>query len=358
MARIVYGVSGEGSGHSSRAREIISHLEFRGHEVKVVSYGRGYKNLSGDFQVFKTEGLYISTADNKVSVVKTFLENFSRLPQGHKKVNELKKDLFDKFKPQCVITDFEPMTAYLANHFNLPLITIDNQHRIRYMKYPCPNHLRKDALVTLTVIRAMVPRPDISLVTTFYIGQVTNDRTFLFPPILRREVLETSPRHGQHVLVYLTRGFDTFMERLKDFPRESFRVYGADRTGNDNNLEFKPFSHKKFLQDLGSCKAVMATAGFTLITEALYLGKPCLALPMKGQFEQELNGLMLAEMGLGKNCRRVTGESIGDFLYRLRDYSDRLEFYRRKDNSEIVDKLDELLDDSCKLARKYHALRN
>ena len=33
MAKIVYGVSGEGSGHSSRAREMIKHLEQLGHTV-------------------------------------------------------------------------------------------------------------------------------------------------------------------------------------------------------------------------------------------------------------------------------------------------------------------------------------
>ena len=41
MARIVYGVSGEGSGHSSRAREMAGHLVQRGHEVRMASYDRG-----------------------------------------------------------------------------------------------------------------------------------------------------------------------------------------------------------------------------------------------------------------------------------------------------------------------------
>ena len=35
--------------------------------------------------------------------------------------------------------------------------------------------------------RAMAPRPDLSLVTTFYFGELRNDRTLLFPPILRSE---------------------------------------------------------------------------------------------------------------------------------------------------------------------------
>ncbi len=56
MARIIYGVAGEGSGHSSRSREIIAYLQSRGHTVKVVSYDRGYRNLCDKFDVFETEG--------------------------------------------------------------------------------------------------------------------------------------------------------------------------------------------------------------------------------------------------------------------------------------------------------------
>ena len=53
MAKIVHGVSGEESGHSSRAREMIKHLKQLGHTVKVVSYDRGYNNLKFDFDVFE-----------------------------------------------------------------------------------------------------------------------------------------------------------------------------------------------------------------------------------------------------------------------------------------------------------------
>ena len=72
MAKIVYGVSGEGSGHSSRAREMVSHLQQLGHTVKVVSYDRDYKNLKEDFDVCETEGLHIASSDNRVSKVTTF----------------------------------------------------------------------------------------------------------------------------------------------------------------------------------------------------------------------------------------------------------------------------------------------
>ena len=43
MANILYGVNGEGSGHSSRAGEVITHLEAQGHRVHVASFDRGYR---------------------------------------------------------------------------------------------------------------------------------------------------------------------------------------------------------------------------------------------------------------------------------------------------------------------------
>ena len=157
MAKIVYGVSGEGSGHSSRARVMINHLQDLGHTVKVVSYDRGYNNLKDDFDVFETEGLHITSLDNRVSKVKTFTENLQRLPEGHRKLQALRKEIFKAFEPDCVITDFEPMTAYLAGHYDLPLITIDNQHRLRYMSYPCPSHLQNDRRLMLASFAQWCP---------------------------------------------------------------------------------------------------------------------------------------------------------------------------------------------------------
>ncbi len=357
MARVVYGVSGEGSGHSSRAREMARHLLRQGHDLWLVSYDRGYRNLKDDFRVFETEGLTIASCDNRVSVVKTFTENLTRIPAGHRRLQQLRQQLFRDFQPHCVITDFEPMTAYLANHHDLPLVTIDNQHRMRYMQYACPPGLETDNLVTRTIIRAMVPRPDVSLVITFMFSHTTNNRTFLFPPILRQDVLQTEPTRGDHVLVYLTSGYESLLEQLKTCARERFVIYGYHREDRQGPCQYKPFSQDGFLADLASAKGVIATAGFTLISEALYLKKPYCAFPMTGQFEQQLNAAMLAQLGYGKNAQELTPETIGDFLYRLPEYAAGLSTYEASDNHAIQEKLDELLADDAALARQFHQQR-
>ena len=157
-----------------------------------------------------------------------------------------------------------------------------------------------------------------------------NNRSFLFPPILRQAVLDAEPTQGNHLLVYVTAGFETLLDELRRFTREHFRVYGYDRDDQDGPLHYRPFSHEGFLLDLASAKGVIATAGFTLMTEALYLGKPYLALPMRGQFEQVLNSLMLAKLGYGQHAPRITHNTVAAYLYRLPDYAAALTTYDRQ----------------------------
>ena len=357
MAKIVYSLSGEGSGHSSRSREMITHLLGNGHEVKVASYDRGYQNLKDDFDVMEIEGFSIVSEDNKVSVGKTFVQNFTSIFDRYESINELKKKYFKEFNPDCVITDFEPMAAYLANEMDVPLMTIDNQHRMRYMEFPCSLEWKADAIFIENLIRVMIPRPCVSLVTTFYFGKKRNDRTYLFPPILRQSVLNQTPTTGDYILVYATQDFDTLIEFIKTYKRENFLVYGFNVDKLEDNLTFKSFSHDKFIKDLAGCKGVIATAGFTLMTESFYLGKPVLALPMKGQFEQVLNGLMLNDLRYGRSSMELTKEDISAFLYDIPEYTENLKSYERKGNEAIKEMLDLMLANNCQLLNSFNEKR-
>jgi uncharacterized protein (TIGR00661 family) len=165
------------------------------------------------------------------------------------------------------------------------------------------------------------------------------------------------PSCGAHILVYVTSGFESLLAQLQGFTRESFVVYGYDRSDREGALQYRPFSQDGFLVDLAGAKAVIATAGFTLISESLYLRKPYLALPMRGQFEQQLNAFQLAQLGFGKCVPEPGAEAIGDFLYRLPDFANRLQEYQPTDNRAIHAKLDELLADGCALARDFHERR-
>ncbi len=346
--RLVYGVSGEGSGHAVRSREVLRHLAGRGHEIRVVTYDRGLALLGGEFAVFPTVGLSIATTDNAVAVAHTLRDNLARVAGGQRRLHELKRDLFEDFGPDCVITDFEPMMAHLARAHGVPLLSLDNQHLIRYVRYPCPRRLRRSQLLTLSVIRAMVPSPDAAVVTTFFFGAPRNQRTFMVPPIVRREVTDAAPAPGDHVLVYLTRGFSSLVRHLRSLSRQRFVVYGAgEQAEGGGNVELRPFSAEGFVGDLAGARAVIATAGFSLISEALHLGVPYLAVPMRGQFEQELNAHLLGELGFGVGVRHIDGGTVEEFLARVPELRERVAAAPRAGNAEVNAALDGLLADGC-----------
>ena len=101
---------------------------------------------------------------------------------------------------------------------------------------------------------------------------------------------------------------------------------------------------KSFLKDLKNCKAIIATAGFTLISEALFLGKPYFALPLKGQFEQTLNALCLKQAGFGDfvEIDEINEKKILDFLKTLDKYEEKLKNYK-PDYDKLYKVLDKIL---------------
>ncbi len=84
----------------------------------------------------------------------------------------------------------------------------------------------------------MTPGADAYLVISFFDAPIRRQHTFLFPPILRREVLQARPTVGEHVLVYVTSPSPELSAMLRNV-RCRFLCYGFERTGTDSNLVFK-----------------------------------------------------------------------------------------------------------------------
>ena len=110
------------------------------------------------------------------------------------------------------------------------------------------------------------------------------------------------------------------------------------------NVLYRKPSMDKFLEDLVGAKAVIANAGFSLLTEALHLGKPYLAIPIEHQFEQIFNAYWLDKMGYGTYWDELNKERIESFLYNLPGYRERLKKYTRQGNGALLDKLCSLID--------------
>ena len=321
--KILYGVSGDGFGHSSRAKVVGSYLKDWGHDVKVLTYGRAYEVLKNEFNIFEVSGMEIQFVEGELKKRSTIKFNAKVIADNLSKWRRFDA-LMKDYDPDLCISDMEPIVPILRFWFKKPLICLDNQHRITNLKLDVPKKYYADYMIAKTVVANFVSKAEHFIITSFSNPEIKEPNTTIAPPVIREEVKRLSPSEGHKVLVYLTRENQNVIDILKQF-NEEFVVFGYNVNRTENNLEFK--ERDFFLDDLKDCKGIIATAGFTLMSEALYLKKPYLALPLKGQFEQILNALFLKQAGYGDYSDDLQEEEVSSFLAKIESYRKKLNDY-------------------------------
>ncbi len=356
--RILYGVVGEGMGHAIRSRVVIDHLS-RHHEVQVVVSGRAHDYLkareSDHLGVNRIWGLTIVYEDNEVRNLRTVLSNLGRAFAGGLPKN-LKTyfDLTEKFRPDVVVTDFESWSYLYGKLHGLPVVSLDNIQLLNRCAHPdevLAGH-EADYLVAKGLVAAKLPGCFHYLITSFVRPEVVKPRTSLHPPVLRPEILAARAEPGEHLLVYQTStSNEALPELLKGCGREC-RIYGLrrDLTGDllDGNLRHRPFSEGEFIEDLRTARAVVSGGGFTLMSEAVYLHKPMLSVPVRRQFEQILNGRYLERVGYGLTADELTRQNLGELLERVGEFEEHLAGYHQDGNTELLARLDEVLEEAAR----------
>jgi uncharacterized protein (TIGR00661 family) len=348
--RILYGVTGEGMGHATRSKVILEHL-IQKHQVEVIVSGRAHGFLTRSFpelRVHEVEGLNMVYEDNRVKKSKTawkLLRKITRIADNWDTLN----GLAEGFMPQLVVSDFESLAYYFAKGRDLPVLSIDNMQILNRceLEIAIPDDERNSFRTARAVVKAKLPGCDHYLITTFFYPPIRKKRTSLYPPILRPQILEAraGASRGEHVLVYQTS--DTFRDLVPTLQRlpGRFLVYGLKRDAELGNVTLKDFSEAGFVHDLATCRAVLAGGGFSLMGEAVYLGKPMLSVPLKGQFEQTANALYLEKLGYGEYHRELSAKGIARFLEREPEYSKNLTGYRQDGNRMILQSLDRLIEE-------------
>ncbi len=319
--RILYGVTGEGLGHAMRSRVIAQHLYARGHEVKLAASGRAHAYLARYFpDVDQIPGFAMTYRDGEVSRRKTMRRTLRAVRPAVRESVAMYRTAISGFQPDVCISDFDSFSHVFGRLFARPVISLDHQHVIDRCEHPLHvrDRLPRDFALTKAFVRAKMPGCAHYLVTSFYRPPAKarcKDTTTVVGPILRPEVMALEPVMGEHVLVYQT-GVATaeLLAALRAIPSVRFIVYARDGVGEHGHVSIRAFDEARFLADLASARAVICNGGYTLMSEALYLGKPILSLPLRHQGEQELNAAYLDALGLGVAMRRLDFSALRAFV--------------------------------------------
>jgi uncharacterized protein (TIGR00661 family) len=327
MAKIVYSVLGEGRGHSSRSKIIIENLIQKGHQVKIFSSNKAYSYLKEYFKdVLEIHSLGFAYTKDKVDILKTLQQNLKKgVLKGFDTLDKI-NDIFSSFKPDLVISDFEPFVPFIANLRMIPILSINHQHLIPFAKIEYLYQWRTDYLLAKAVTENMYWFSRHYFITSFYFPELKKDfkqKASYVGPILRQEIIDlkdSEVKNQDHILVYVTQNQNKdILEMLKKIDQK-FIIYGYNsgkKDKKDENLLLKIQSNEQFLKDLKTAQAVLINGGYTLMSEALFLGKPIFSIPIKNQFEQILNGYYLEKLGYGLYSLKLDLEKLNRFFNSL-----------------------------------------
>jgi len=321
MARIIYAVAGEGFGHSSRSHLTGQRLIDAGHDVMFVGSQKSLLYLKQYFadRVKEVFGLSFAFEGERIDKSETLKRNLLKLPEANRLNDELFKKHFEPFEPELVISDFEPFSAWWAWRKNVPFISIDHEHMLTLCKLQHPVRNWFSRLTASVVTECHYTGAVAYIILNFFRAPLRVDSAVLAPPIVRPVISGLDPTAGEHILLYSTTGTgqNRLRETLGKFTGQTFVVYGFDEDAEYKNCVFKKRSTDGFLADLAAARGVIASAGFSLISECMFLRKKMLLLPLAGQYEQIINARYIQELGLGISAEKLDEVVIARFLDEL-----------------------------------------
>jgi uncharacterized protein (TIGR00661 family) len=319
--RILFTVQGEGRGHLTQALAVHERLLRWGHELVGLVVGRDPQGGGRELPAYFTEAFPVPVTPlpspsfairghRSVDPLATVSRAFRHLGTWRRSVATLRA-LVQERRPDLIVNFFEPLVglAQWFGHLAAPVLAVGHQFLLRDRSY---GRLRGHAAERWGMRRFvdLVGHGSWQLALALTpVEDRPRERWFASPPLLRESLFSLAPAPGDYILVYvLNHGYleevAAWHARHRDVPLRCF----SDRPGAPDveevapNLTYHRLDGDVFLRMMAGCRAVATTAGFESASEAAWLGKPSLVVPVRGHVEQRMNAVDTVRAGLGRTA--------------------------------------------------------
>lgn len=341
--RFLFFIQGEGRGHQTQALALHGILTRAGHEVVAAivgtTAGRGIPSLLREgLPVPMTEvpspALLYSNRSKSLDLRRTLSVNVRRIPRYWRTARVI-HEIVEKARPDVLINFYEMACGvyHWLYQSRIPTVSIAHQYLMLHPKFKLPRTRWAQRATVNQVTRMTAIGSTRQLALSFYdFPDDPASGIFAVPPLLRAEVLALNPGHEDFLLAYTThhRLADDLIAWNKTHPGTRLVAFW-DKPDAPETLDVSPtltfhrVDAAKFLDAMRRCEGLVSTAGFEAISEALFLGKPVMMLPVPGHFEQACNAFDAERAGAG--LRATSFLELDRFLeYLPRHRSVRAEF--------------------------------
>lgn len=297
--RIFYAVQATGNGHVSRAQQLYPYLQKFG-EVDFFLSGN---NANLDFNLpvkYRSKGcsLHYSKCGglNYFDVVKNIKPYMM-----YKDAKSLPLEKYD-----VIINDFDFVTSLACKLKKLPSVQLGHQASFQSDSTPRPD---KKSVVGETILKHYAP-------ATNHIGfHFQNYDSFILPPVIKEEFINATPTDLKHVTVYLPSFQEhCLLEAFNKLPHINFHWFleGIKSIRIEKNITYYPINQALFNKSLLSCHGLITGGGFETPSEALFLGKKLISIPIKNHYEQQCNAAAIKQMGV--KVLQTIGADFSDII--------------------------------------------
>lgn len=285
--RILYAIQGTGNGHLSRAIVLVPALLRQPGVTLDVAISGGQCELQPPFPVkYRLHGLGFVFGKRGGIDLRRTLRQAAPL-RFYREMRRLPVADYD-----LLVNDFEPVSAWAAKRYGLPSISLSHQYAVAHPFAPRGQH--SSPLATNFLSWYAPTTTGIG----FHFERYADSLRF---PIIRDEIRRARITNDGHYTVYLPAySADRILAVLNKLPDYQFQVFdkGCARAERRGNVWVRPVDGQTFVGSMASSAGVCCGAGFETPSEAIFLGKKLLVVPMRGQFEQAANAEALSRMGV------------------------------------------------------------
>lgn len=306
---VVYGVCGEGFGHSVRAKSLIEKLE-KTAVVHVLTSHHGYQffeKLKYPL-LYKIGGILFSKRGPTIDWPVSASRCAQFIIRGKDHLARV-KGIWEKIRPDFALSDFEPLVPRIAMGKGVPILAIDNQAKLsKCQLLGLPVGLKLYQSLVAPLVDWLVPSRVPRVVSCFHpeFCRPAKPVRAIIGPMLRNSITRLKPTDGGFALVYHKKevGSDLLMI-ARILGMRTIVFGGLERSRDYPEFEFHPHGDG-FEESLAACGILIGPAGNQLLGEARFLGKKTVCVPVRGQHEQAINAFYMEKSGLGIALRNVS----------------------------------------------------
>ena len=304
--RILFVVQGEGRGHLTQAISLAQILQEAGHEIVTALVGLApgrpipaffAEQFPAPHTTVTTPAMVYCPKTNRLNVGATIWQSMGKIGTFRQSMRQL-NEAIETHQPDVVVNFFELLCGltYAFYQPQAPVVSVAHQFMALHPDFPFPAKKRADKLSFLALVRLNAVGSSEVLGLSFDQQTDAPDRRLrVVPPLLRQELSKLKPTTEPFFLAYTTQpGLrSNVMKAHQQHPDQPIRYYHAGVTEPeqlvDETLTECKLDGQRYLIDMARCSAVVTTAGFESVCEAMYLGKPVLMMPQPNHYEQACN---------------------------------------------------------------------